>query len=130
MRPLLALLLFTPLAVAAPVPKGVKAKPSADGVWRPVLVSVDGVKIPGAGADSRWVFAGVRLTIDGSNANDLTIPDPDRPHLRKFGSYPAVLEACGDRLLFCYAPHLTELTECKPGPNVHYFEFEREKGSD
>jgi hypothetical protein len=116
-------LLLACSAVAAPVPKGIKAKPSSDGVWRLVLVSVDGMKLPDA--NGRWVFNGIRLTIDGSTAYDLTTPDPDRPHLRMFGPHPAVVEAGGDRLLFCYAPHLTELTECKPGQGVHYFEFER-----
>lgn len=125
-------------AVAAPVPKGLKppSPVSADGVWYLVEFNSDGRETPPQRTEREWVFDGESVGVGtherpkpGSiTTSTLTIPDPTRPHLRRFGPYPAVVEPDGDMLRFCYSNDgRAQLGECKPGLGVHYYVFERVK---
>ena len=136
MRALVALLVFALPAVAAPVPKGLKKNTSPDGYWYLKEVILDG----GASDTTlsnfarhtviegeRYSCATDRRPAPNATAN-WTIRDPDRPHLRMWGSMPAVYEVDGDTLRACYAHDgRKDLTECKPGKGIHYYVFERAK---
>lgn len=141
MRPLLLLTLFALPAVAAPVPKALKngPPPSPDGAWVLAEFSSDGAApAPPTGMVIDWViagehiFAGVKVEpAHGAKGQaNFTIRDPDRPHLRTWGTLPAVYDVSrdGDTLRVCYAHDgRKELTECKPQMGVHYYQFKRAK---
>ena len=137
-RPLVALLLVALPLAAAPVPKGMKAKPqNPDGQWTLVKFSADGEEpkaVPNMTRD--WYIEGERLMagVKGEPAHhakgeaNFRVRDPDRPTLRTWGTAPAVFAVDGDALRACYAHDgRAEFSECKPGPGVHYYEFERAK---
>jgi hypothetical protein len=133
----LALLLVPALAAAAPVPKGLKARPagSPDGYWYLVELTLDGVTSTSWEGTARHTLiegerysCGVRGRPDGRDAASIPVRDPDRPHLRRWGEHPAVFEVDGDTLRACYAyDGRAELSECKPGKGIHYYVFERVK---
>ena len=144
MRTALALLLAgaAVATVAAPVPKAVKSRPTADGVWE--LVEFDGdngrVKMT---APSYWMIEGDRISIGKYQLAELsrddlrdhlTVRDPDRPELRHYFNPPdgqkrsAVLVLEGDTLRFAFDTSFTlTLIECTPGPHVYYYVFRRVK---
>ena len=63
-RTLLALLLFAPAAVAAPVPKDFKKSPKLDGKWKVVEYSSSGRDIQTTSIlNQTWEFDGETLTI-------------------------------------------------------------------
>lgn len=135
MRSLLVLLLFAVPVLAAPVPKAVKKDTSPDGYWYLKEVILDGTsdtKLEGFARHT--VIEGERYScaVDKrpapNTSNNWTIRDPDRPHLRMWGTMPAVYEVDGDTLRACYAHDgRKEFTECKPGLGIHYYVFERVK---
>ena len=138
MRPLIALLMFALPAVAAPVPKALKKPQNPDGGWLVVAFSQDGAELAEPKSMVReWHIAGEHRS-NGSvlepahhakGTPNFTVIDPDKPHLRKWGTMPAVFEVDGDTLRACYAHDgRTELTECKPQMGVHYYVFTRAKG--
>jgi len=136
MRPLLFLLVLAVPLFAAPVPKAVKkANASPDGHWYLIEFSADGnVDKDLKGFERHSLIEGEKYACapngrpDLAGATNWTIFDPERPHLRKWGSLPAVYEVDGDTLRACYAyDGRKELTECKPGQGIHYYVFERVK---
>ncbi len=136
MRPLFVLLLLAVPVFAAPVPKAVKkANASPDGHWYLKEIILDGTSDTVlASFDRHTLIEGEKYACAKSGrpsltgAANFTITDPDRPHLRKWGTLPAVYEVDGDTLRACYAHDgRKELTECKPGAGIHYYVFERVK---
>ncbi len=140
MRPLIVLLLFALPALAAPVPKALKKPSSPDGAWHLVAVNSDGKKGSVENMGRYWLVRGETVTLGRPHTDpdrqppqvcELTIPDPTRPHLRRFGAesqFLSVLEVEGDILRFCYAyDGRKELTECKPDKGIAYYVFERVK---
>ena len=137
MRTVFALLLLPALAVAAPVPKGVKKPPNPDGQWRLVGFSGDGAEpTPPTSMVLDWYIEGQHLLcgVKGEPAYhakgepNFTTPDPARPQYRRWGPHPAALEMDGDTLRVCYAHDgRKELTECKPAKGIHYYVFQRAK---
>lgn len=141
--PLAALLVFVLPAVAAPVPKALKAKPTMDGVWEWVEFSGNNGTIRYAILKpSYWRIEGDRISTAKRTVEDvkldpllgsLQIRDEKRPNLRTFqnsggGSFPAVVELDGDTLRWCFASDgTTPITECKPQPGVYFYVFERVK---
>ena len=139
MRPLAVLLLLAMPVLAAPVPKSLKkqAPTSPDGAWRLLNFSGDGAEptVPQSMALD-WVIEGDYIaptnraawTAQAKGTPNFTRLDPDRPNLRKWGTMPAIYEVDGDSLRCCYAHDgRKELTECKPGPGIHYYTFTRVK---
>lgn len=138
MRPLAMLLLFAVPVVAAPVPKSLKkANTSPDGAWYLVECVGNGKANDVAKMERNWAVDGQVMLLGARTQKDrgkgvsvipFTIPDPARPTVRKFNTGWSVVEADGDTLRFCYAYDFTrELSECKPGPGVAYYVFERVK---
>jgi hypothetical protein len=134
MRALFAVLLVALSAVAAPVPKALKKPPvTIDGYWYLVELNVDGVKRPSLEKTARhWLVEGDRVSNDmhgrpsGRDSTNWTIRDPQRPHLRMWGTFPAVIEADGDTLRACYPiDGRKDLTECKPEKGIAYYVYER-----
>ena len=136
----LSLLVALSAAVAAPVPKSLKngPPPSPDGTWHLVEFHSDGQVGAVEQVTRDWViasehiFAGVKAEpAHGAKGQaNFTIRDPDRPHLRTWGTLPAVYEVArdGDTLRVCYAHDgRKDLTECKPQAGVYYYVFERVK---
>jgi len=140
MRPLFVLLLFALPAVAAPVPKALKAKPTMDGVWEWVEFN---------GSDGTMKFTIPKPTfrrIDGDRISlgkpsveevlreelrqTLHVRDEQQPHLRTYDTggvkYSSVVELDGDTLRWCFSldPKAT-ITECKPANGVYYYVFKR-----
>lgn len=137
MRPLTFLLLFATPTPAAPVPKVLK-KPTAspDGAWHLVAVKSDGVDKAVENMGRNWVLGGENLLLGytemPTHAKHLnpnfTRRDPDHPHLRLWHNNPAIYEVDEDKLCVAYADDgRKELTECKPGPGIQYYVFERVK---
>jgi hypothetical protein len=140
MRALAVLLAVALPAVAAPVPKSLKNAPPAlpDGTWYLVEFHTDGQVGAVEQVTRDWViagehiFAGVKVEpAHGAKGQaNFTVADPDRPHLRKWGTLPAVYDVSrdGDTLRVCYAHDGRKgLTECKPQPGVYYYVFQRVK---
>ncbi len=139
MRPLFVLLLIALPALTAPVPKSLKKgpPPKPDGVWVLAEFSSDGVPpAPNPGMARDWVFEGEYVHVGMKAAPavkgppSFSIYDPERPHLRKWGTMMAAFELSddGDTLRACYAHDgRKELTECKPEKGIHYYVFTRVK---
>lgn len=136
----IAMLLVTVLCgvvTAAPVPKGVKAKPvlSPDGGWRLVKFSSDGAE-PALPTNMvlDWYIGGEHIS-NGSvfepahhakGEPNFRVRNPARPNERTWGTMPAVYEVEGNTLRACYAHDgRKELSECKPEKGIHYYVFER-----
>jgi hypothetical protein len=137
MRALFAVSLVALSAVAAPVPKALKKPPaSPDGVWYLVEFHTDGQVGAVEQVTRDWVISGEHV-FAGRTAEpaygdrgqpNFTLLDASRPHLRKWGTNPAVYEVNCDTLRVCYAHDgRKELTECKPQPGVYCYVFERVK---
>ena len=145
MRSILALVVFVVSLPAAPVPKGVKKPPSADGVWECVEMNSDGrsMDVP---AHMRY------FKIDGETMSNgqpalkemvrpigelrpftLRIDDSARPTLRTMVDsdgivHSAVFELDGDTLRWAFTTDRDRtLIECKPGLGVCYYLFHRVK---
>jgi hypothetical protein len=142
-RPLALLLIafLAPLAAAAPVPKSLKKTASVEGTWKLIEFWSNGQKGSAEGMTPVWVLEGEVFYVGAKaegNLWQLTIPDPARPNVRKFahgrGSanpYPAMVEADGDTLRFCYGVDAsTEIAGCAPAQNVYYYVFTRLKADD
>ena len=139
MRPLVALLLFAFPILAAPVPKALKKTPAKpDGTWYLVEFDSDGKGGNAEGMARDWVIEGEFIHVGAKvepahgakGAPNFTFMDPDRPHLRKWGTMPAIfaLDPDGDFLRCGYAHDgRKELTECKPQMGVHFYVFKRVK---
>jgi hypothetical protein len=134
--------LLAPLAAAAPVPKSLKKAAPVDGTWKLVEFWSNGQKGSAEGMTPVWVLEGEAFYVGPKaegNYWQLTIPDPSRPNLRKFAHgraaspspYPAVVEADGDTLKFCYGVNTsTDIAGCVPAPNVYYYVFTRLNADD
>lgn len=139
---LLLLGLLAPLAAAAPVPKSLKKSASVEGTWRLIEFWSNGQKGNAEGMTPVWVLEGEVFYVGPkaeSNLWQLTIPDPAAPNVRKFSNgrganpnpYPAMVEADGDTLRFCYGVDTaTEIAGCAPAKNVYYYVFTRLKADD
>ena len=136
MRPLVALLLVALPLLAAPVPKGMKNKPSSpDGQWKLVAHSSDGKEAPLTNMACYWRIADDAIQCNstgwpkpGEPSSSIAAKDPARPGQRVWGQLPAVVEVDGDTLRACYAHDgRKELSECKPGQGIAYYVFERVK---
>lgn len=141
MRALVAVLILAAVAVAAPVPKGVKAKPSADGIWELVEFDGDNGKVPPPPQQPSYRrIVGERMSTGNSSIKQLLseepeftlrVRDPDRPHLRTLQTawsteHSAVMELDGDTLRWAYARDPAQtITECKPSGGVYYYVFKR-----
>lgn len=133
----LVLMLLCPLATAAPVPKALKKQVSPDGTWKLVEFWSNGKKGSVEGMTPVWVLEGEAFYVGPKQESkywQLTIPDRDNPHLRRFAQgrnpnpnpYHAALDVDGDTLRFCYASDTSvAVTECSPHQNVHYYVFAR-----
>lgn len=138
----LVLLALCPVAMAAPVPKALKTKAtSPDGTWKLVEFWSDGNKGNAQGMTPVWVLEGEAFYVGPkaeANFWQLTIPDPAKPAVRLFAHgrnssspYPAMVEADGDTLKFCYGfMSNTEITACAPAKSVHYYVFTRVSPDD
>ena len=138
---LLIAVLFAPIAVAAPVPKTLKKESSPDGTWKLTEFWSNGQQGSAAGMTPVWVLEGEVFYVGPkveSSYWQLTIPDPAKPNVRRFASgrnntstYPAMVAVDGDTLKFCYGfDSTTEIAECAPARNVHYYVFTRLKADD
>jgi uncharacterized protein (TIGR03067 family) len=141
-------LAFPAIAVAAPVPKGLKAK-TLDGTWEVVEQHSRGNKLKPS-YTIRWTIDGDKLTIEriaraGMNVAQpvnppnysLVKPDAGKPdevnYTITYGdggrvrSYPGRLELDGDTLRLCYEPRADgdRPAECKPTDTNIYYEFRR-----
>jgi hypothetical protein len=139
MRPLFALLLFALPAFAAPVPKALKAKPTADGVWEWVEFNGNDGKMQYAiQKPMYWRIEGDGISTGMKSVEELLakplthtmkVRDEKQPHLRTFDTgvkYSAVMELDGDTLRWCYANDQNKtITECKPADGVYYYVFKR-----
>jgi hypothetical protein len=122
-----------PLALAAPVPKGLKKlAPSFDGHWHLVESIEDGAPRQITGNYCRNVLIsgeGLASRILGwpQACNEpLTLIDPARPHLRLWNGKPAVLVMEGDSLRFYFATDgRKELTEGETGSGVSCYVYHR-----
>lgn len=133
----LLMLLTVPALTAAPVPKSLKAKPaSPDGTWKLIEFWSSGQKGNAQGMTAVWVLEGEAFYVGPkveSNYWQLTIPEADKPNVRRFAHgrtnttpYPAMVEVDGDTLKFCYAHDGSAvITECAPTKSVHYYVFTR-----
>lgn len=136
------LALLAPLAAAAPVPKSLKKAAPVDGTWRLVEFWSNGQKGSAEGMTPVWVLEGEEFYVGPKaegNYWQLTIPDPAKPNVRKFAHgraattnpYPAMVEADGDTLKFCYGVNATtDIASCAPAQNVYYYVFTRLKADD
>jgi hypothetical protein len=142
MRPLVGLIAFALPLLAAPVPKGMKAKrPSADGLWQVVAFNGDNGQVgPGGVLKTYWRIDADRMSngketpaqieVEGC-LHSLVGRDPDRPHLLELklgqgGSRSCALEVDGDTLRWAWATDpVATVTECKPAAGVYYYEFKR-----
>jgi hypothetical protein len=133
---LLALLFIAPVVVAAPVPRSLKRSIAPDGTWRLVEFWSNGQKGSVQGMTPVWVLEGEVFYVGPkgeSNYWQLSTPDPAKPNVRRFAhgrtatsTYPAMVEADGDTLKFCYGfDSNTDIPECAPLRNVHYYVFTR-----
>ena len=131
------------LLLAAPVPKAVKKKnDSPEGTWELTEFHSNGKQVDHRSMVKYWEIEGEQFHIgpkgNGRSTWGLTIPDPDKPHVREFRSpgsngppYSATVVADGDTLRFSYCPDLkVKLTECKPDANVMHYVFKRAKPED
>jgi len=132
------------VAVAAPVPKAIKGKKggSPDGTWKLVEFWSNGKQGTAQGMTPVWVLEGEAFYVGPKQESSywqLTIPDPDKPSLRRFSQgrtstptpYHAAIEVDGDTLKFCYASDTSvAVTECTPNQNVHYYVFKRLTDAD
>jgi uncharacterized protein (TIGR03067 family) len=142
---LLALLLLASAAVAAPVPKAVKAKaPPLDGRWECVELNANNSD---ATKSNPWVWDidGEKLTIhrringelrpnEQNMATSLTWPDPAKPeevdYIRTGRNSKQVFKGRfvvdGDKLTICYATDGGDRpTEMKIDQRYHYVRFTR-----
>lgn len=142
-RPVALLLvgLLAPLATAAPVPKSLKKNTSVDGTWKLTEFWSNGQKGNAEGMTPVWVLEGESFYVGPKaegNHWQLSIPDATRPNVRKFAHgrgtanpYPAMVEADGDTLRFCYASDTSaQIDGCAPAKNVYYYVFTRLKADD
>lgn len=145
---LLVAITFPAVAVAAPVPKGLKAK-SLDGTWEVVEWQSRGNKVK-PNYTTRWTIDGDKLSIvrtanPGAIVRDpinpptysLVKPDPAKPAEVNYTitydtgartrTYPGRLEVEGDTMRFCYEPRNDgdRPAECKPTETNVYYEFRR-----
>ena len=142
MRPLFVLLLFALPAVAAPVPKALKAKPTADGVWEwAEFNGNDGKMGYTIQKPTYWRIDGERISIGKRSVDELysePLPhvlrprDEEQPHLRTYdiggAKHSAVMELDGDTLRLAYALDTNAtITECKPANGVYFYVFKRVK---
>lgn len=139
---LLVVVLFAPLAAAAPVPKTLAKKTvSPDGIWKLTEFWSNGQQGNAQGMTPVWVLEGEVFYVGQkaeSNFWQLTIPDPTHPDVRRFAhgrsntsTYPAMVAVEGDTLKFCYGfDSNTDIAECAPAKNVHYYVFTRLKSED
>lgn len=136
------------VAVAAPVPKGLKSK-SLDGTWEVVEQHSRGNKVNST-VQIRWTIDGDKLTIGRfqkgqaiilQQANppvySLVKPDAGKPNEVDYTityenggrarTYPGRLEVEGDAMRFCYEPRNGggRPAECKPTETNVYYEFRR-----
>ncbi|MFY7952861.1 MAG: TIGR03067 domain-containing protein [Armatimonadaceae bacterium] len=145
MRYALAALLFTSLAVAAPVPKAVKAKaPSLDGRWECVELNANDSDATKA---NPWVWdiEGEKLTIhrringelrpnEMNMTTTLAWPDPAKPeevdYHRNGNGTKSVFKGRfvidGDKLTVCYATDGGDRpSELKADKRYHFVRFKR-----
>jgi hypothetical protein len=142
MRSVLALVVFAVVLPAAPVPKGVKKPPSADGVWECVEFNGHNGKVRSATViGTFWQMEGEELWSGKRTVAELTpdsqplvlaIRDPKRPHQRELvsggGRASADIEVDGDPLRWALATDWTKtITECGPADDVYYYVFKRVK---
>jgi hypothetical protein len=139
---LLFLLLSAVPALAAPVPKALKAKATTDGIWEWVGFNGHDGRINYAIPKPSYKrIAGDRISgfkrspadlTDESLAHHIRVRDDQQPNLRTYdidgAKYSAVVELDGDTLRLAYATDPQQaITECKPAAGVYYYEFKRVK---
>lgn len=144
MRPLVVTLLLAFPAVAAPVPKALKAKATMDGVWEWVEFNGNDGKMQYAiKKPTYWRIEGDRISVSKPSLeevraaelkNTIRVRDEQQPHLRTYDTgivgttYSAVMELDGDTLRWCFAIDSKQtVTECKPAGGVYYYVFQRVK---
>jgi len=137
MRILLLAIAFCTSTLAAPIPKSMlKRRPgNPDGVWQIVEFWSHGNKGSTQGMVQIWEVEGEdfyvgRKMVNGQKQTPtaLKIYDESNTNLRLFASNKAAIECIGDEFRFCYTDQAgSDVTECKPLPNVHYYVFERVK---
>lgn len=130
------------LAVAAPVPKSIKAKATLDGRWEAVLMHGHQQDII-QGNQTIWDFSGEKVTRsvkqpDGTVQPVLTLtvttPDPSKPDEIDYGSgqnealFRARITLTADELIIRFADHNAprpaDMTE---GTDGYYYCFKRVK---
>lgn len=140
----LCCLLLPALAVAAPVPKAVKAKPPAyDGLWELVQQSNNDREVPKI-SPWRWEISGEELVRHWGNGDGtfrrerqncwFVKPEGGGPGEmdyvtgfdRKSTAYKARAVIDGDELTVCWADgNRGRPTDLKPGPGMNYYRFKR-----
>jgi uncharacterized protein (TIGR03067 family) len=132
------------VAVAAPVPKAVKAKaPAFDGVWELVQQNNNNSEVPKI-SPWKWEIAGEELYRHWGNGDGtfrretqncwLVRPKDGGPddvdyvtgHDRQSATYTARAVVEGDEMTVCWTDgNRGRPADLKPGPGVNYYRFKR-----
>ena len=144
MRTLIVFGLLAGVAVAAPVPKALKAKaPNLDGTWELVQQNNNDREVPKL-SPWRWEIAGEEMFRHWGNGDGTFRREKQncwlvRPadggadevdyvtgHDRTGQAYKCRVTVTGDEMVVCWLDGSgSRPTESKPGPKVNYYRFKR-----
>jgi hypothetical protein len=135
---LLAFVVFTGVAVGAPIPKTLKKKRNYDfdGYWEVVGENINGKPSPISNGkywmiDKDKFYYNLKTTEINGNSNSGTIktPDEDKPWFKIYSTTtPCRLEIEGEDLTWVFANEPKDpLENCDPGPQRVIYYFKRAK---
>jgi hypothetical protein len=135
---LFSLILLSPFAETAPIPKSLKAKKSYsfDGIWEQVGSNVNGQdgqmthrKYWKLEKDTFWYSMPTTDPKDGGSKSVITTPDESQPQYKNYTSSRCLLELeDDDTLKWIFANDKNDkLEKCEPGPDRSLYTFKRVK---